>query len=83
MMTNSHELKPGIYEHFKHKDRYKVLHVARNCENPKQLIVVYQALYNSPKFGPDVVWTRSIEDFCDTKEVNGVKVPRFKFIREN
>jgi len=66
-------LKPGIYEHYK-GNRYKVLGVSHHSETLEEL-VVYQALY-----GDGDLWVRPIDVFFDEKEIDGKKVPRFKFI---
>ena len=74
------ELKKGRYQHFKGKF-YNVLGVARDCEDPKKLFVVYQALYDSAEFGKNQIWIRPLDDFLGEKELeNGKKVPRFKFV---
>lgn len=68
------ELKLGEYEHFKGK-HYNVLGVAKNSESLEEL-VVYQALY-----GEKQIWVRPINMFFDEVEFDGMKIPRFKFIR--
>jgi len=68
------ELKLGEYEHFKGK-HYKVLGVAKYSETLEEL-VVYQALY-----GEKQIWVRPINMFFDKVELDGMKRPRFKFIK--
>jgi hypothetical protein len=68
----------GKYRHFKGKE-YKVLHVARDCENPERMLVIYQALYDS-ELGKNQIWTREVNDFLSYKEDNGEKIKRFKLI---
>lgn len=71
MENNS--LKLGKYRHFKGKD-YEVLGVARHSETLEEL-VVYRALY-----GEHGLWIRPVKMFCERVEVNGEKVPRFKYL---
>ena len=68
------ELKLGEYEHFKGK-HYEVLGVAKYSETLEEL-VVYQALY-----GEKQIWVRPINMFFDKVELDGMKRPRFKFIK--
>lgn len=68
------EIKLGEYEHFKGK-QYRVLGVAKHSETLEEL-VVYQALYEGRQ-----IWTRPINMFFDEVEFDGVKRPRFKFIK--
>jgi hypothetical protein len=69
----------GKYQHFK-GNFYRVIGVARHSENPKEEFVVYMALYESKEFGKDTLWIRPKKMFIEEVEVNGKKVPRFKFI---
>ncbi len=68
------ELNVGIYEHYKGK-RYSVLFVARDSETLEEM-VVYKACY-----GIDI-WVRPLKMFIENVELNGEKVPRFKFIED-
>lgn len=73
------EVKKGQkYRHFKGNE-YVVLEIARDSETTEEL-VVYQAQYDSSEFGPNQIWVRPLENFCGTKEINGVIVPRFSLI---
>jgi len=69
------KLKLGVYEHYKGK-RYEVISVAKHSETLEEL-VVYKALY-----GDNDLWVRPLEMFLEIVEVNGEKMPRFKFIGE-
>ena len=69
------EIKLGVYKHYKGND-YLVLGIANHSETLEKM-VVYQALYGEYK-----IWVRPIEMWNEEVEVNGIKVPRFKFIRE-
>lgn len=66
-------LKPGKYEHFKGK-QYEVLGIAKHSETLEEL-VAYRALY-----GEMDLWVRPLENFLETTEKDGNKVPRFKYI---
>lgn len=72
------ELKFGIYEHYKGK-QYEVVGIARHSETLEEL-VVYRALYNSNKFGKNALWARPKKMFLEEVEIEGEKIPRFKFI---
>lgn len=65
-----HKAPRGIYRHYK-GPLYEVLGVARHSETEEPL-VVYRALY-----GDYGLWTRSLEMFLETVEVQGEPVPRF------
>ena len=67
------KLKLGTYEHYK-GNKYEVIGVAKHSETMEEL-VVYRALYGSCD-----LWIRPIEMFLETVEVNGEKIPRFKYI---
>ncbi len=71
-------MKPGLYQHFK-GGRYRVLGIAHHSETLEPL-VVYQALYESPDFGKDSLWVRPLDMFQEEVEVEGRKLPRFKYI---
>ncbi len=74
------KITPGIYRHFKGK-LYKVIGVARHSETLEEF-VVYQALYDSKKFGKNALWIRPLKMFLEEVEVNGKKVKRFKKIKK-
>ncbi len=65
-----HPPRPGIYRHYK-GSLYEVLGVARHSETEESL-VVYRALY-----GDYDLWTRPMEMFVETVDVQGEPVPRF------
>lgn len=72
------QLKLGKYQHFKGKF-YEVIGVAIHSETLEDF-VVYHALYEDPKYGKDALWIRPKSMFLETVELNGKKVPRFKYI---
>lgn len=66
-------VKPGIYQHFKgHK--YKVVAIAKHSESLEDL-VVYQNIEKEQE-----VWVRPLAMFLEEVDIDGHKVPRFKFI---
>lgn len=69
------DIKLGIYKHYKGNE-YRVLGIATHSENLEKM-VVYQALYG--EYG---IWVRPISMWNELVDVNGVKTPRFKFLRE-
>ncbi len=71
------DIKPGIYKHSKTGNEYKVHFVAKHSETLEDL-VVYEALYENKKSN---FWVRPVSMFTEEVEINGVKVPRFQFIK--
>ena len=71
------EIQKGVYEHYKGK-RYEVLDVARHTET-MELMVVYKALYKGD-FPEDALWVRPLSMFKEDVFVQGVSVPRFRYI---
>jgi len=70
-------MKTGIYEHYKGK-KYKVIGVAKHSETLEDL-VVYESLYDNKT---SKLWVRPISMFDEKVEVNGKKVPRFRYLSE-
>ena len=79
-MANGDDVRKGLYRHFKGKE-YRVIGVARHSETLEKL-VIYQALYESEKFGNNALWVRPISLFLMMKTVGDKKVPAFEFLRE-
>lgn len=67
------KIKAGLYEHYKGK-QYEVIDLARHSETLEEL-VVYRALY-----GKHDLWVRPLSMFQEEVEVDGVKMPRFKYV---
>jgi hypothetical protein len=69
----------AIYQHYKGK-KYKVIALARDTENPELMHVVYQALYDCPTFGPNVIWARPYTMFAENVIIDGKEQERFTLI---
>ena len=69
------KMKLGVYKHYK-GNQYEVIGIARHSETLEEL-VVYQALY-----GNRDLWVRPLKMFYEAIEINGKKVPRFKYIEK-
>ena len=65
----------STYKHYK-GNNYVVVGLAKHSETLEEL-VVYRAIY-----GDGGLWVRPREMFLESIELNGVKQPRFKIIRE-
>ena len=68
-------IKPGIYEHYK-GNRYLVIGIANHSETLEKM-VVYKALYGEGEF-----WVRPLSMWEELVEINGKRVPRFRYIGE-
>jgi hypothetical protein len=71
------KIKPGIYEHFK-GTKMKVIGVARHSETLEEY-VVYDHLGTDSR---SELWVRPLTMFLEDVEVNGQKVPRFRYVGE-
>lgn len=71
-------LKLGKYKHFKGHE-YEVVTLARDCDSLSD-VVVYRGLYVDPRFGNYPVWVRPLDNFLETVEHEGKRVPRFEYI---
>jgi len=65
----------GKYQHYKGKF-YQVIGVANHSETLESL-VVYQKLYDD-----NSLWVRPLAMFIENVVVDGVEVPRFKWVGE-
>lgn len=68
-------MQPGRYRHYKGND-YIVIGVARHSETEEEL-VVYRTDY-----GERTLWVRPRAMFEETVDVDGERVPRFRFVAE-
>ena len=69
----SRKIEIGKYQHFKGNE-YEVIGRAKHSETMEEL-VVYRALY-----GEHGLWVRPLKMFLEEVEVEGKKVPRFKYL---
>ncbi|MBU1131092.1 DUF1653 domain-containing protein [Patescibacteria group bacterium] len=72
------QIKLGKYRHYKGK-YYQVIGLARHRETLEEM-VVYKGLYNTKKFGKNPLWVRPKKMFLEKVEIDGKKIPRFKFV---
>lgn len=74
--NNEQEIIPGaIYQHYKGK-QYRVIGIGKHSETLED-VVLYEALYNN-SLGR--LWCRPVHMWSELVEVQGEKVPRFKFL---
>ena len=66
-------MQTGIYEHYK-GNQYKVIDIARHSETD-ELLVLYR-----PMYGDESLWVRPFAMFFEKVTVDGVLVPRFKYV---
>ena len=66
-------LKIGKYEHYK-GGQYEILGIAKHSESMEEF-VVYKALYEEGD-----LWIRPLKMFLEKVEINGKRVPRFKYV---
>lgn len=64
-------LKLGKYRHYKGKD-YEVIGLAKHSETLEELAVYYDDKRD--------LWVRPLKMFTEDVEIEGKKVPRFKYI---
>lgn len=80
-LPKRNNMKLGIYEHYK-KKRYELIGIARNSDTLEEF-VVYRALYDSEEFGDHALWVKSKSAFLEDEEIDGVRMPRFRFVGKN
>ena len=71
-------IKPGIWKHSKSGREYKLLFVAKHSETLED-VVVYEALYDNDL---SKVWVRPVSMWEEEVEIDGKKVLRFVFMRD-
>ena len=72
-------IQKGIYKHSKSGREYRLLFVAKHSETLEDM-VVYEALYNNDL---SKIWVRPASMWEEEVEIEGKKVPRFVFVKEN
>lgn len=68
--------RPGIYRHYRTRGLYHAVFVGRYSEDPSQEFVVYIPLEHGD------AWIRPLPLFVGEVEVDGVRQPRFAWVRE-
>jgi hypothetical protein len=68
----------GIYQHSKNKQLYQVVALSRSVDDLSWW-VVYTCLYEN---SVSQVWHRRAAMFLEEVELEGVKVPRFLYLRQ-
>ena len=66
-------MQTGIYEHYK-GNQYKVIDTARHSETD-ELLVLYRPMYRD-----ESLWVRPFAMFFEKVTIDGLAVPRFKYI---
>ena len=74
MSWQNNMLKLGIYEHYK-KIKVDVITIAKHSETLEEM-VVYRHLDTGE------VWVRPLKMFAEDVEIDGQKVPRFRYLSE-
>lgn len=67
------KLQLGKYQHYK-GNQYEVIGIAKHSETLEEL-VVHRSLR-----GDKGLWARPLKMFLETVEIEGKKIPRFRFI---
>lgn len=70
-------IKLGKYRHYKGRE-YRVIGVGKHSETLEDM-VVYEPLYENPTAK---LWVRPLHMFEEEIELDGQKVPRFKYLSE-
>ena len=71
-------IKLGIYKHFKNEKEYRVLGIAKYSETMEDM-VLYKPLYDG---SPAKLWVRPFAMFFEEVFHEGIKQPRFQFVRK-
>ncbi|TAK56948.1 DUF1653 domain-containing protein [Patescibacteria group bacterium] len=74
----SQSIQPGIYQHAKSGNQYRVHFVAKHSETLEDM-VFYEALYENDK---SKFWVRPAKMFTEEVVIDGVKKPRFEFVKK-
>lgn len=75
----------GVHEHFS-GHHYNVTALGHYVvgdgteETVGAEVVVYHAMFTSPTYGDRHVWVRPIDNFTEEVEVDGRRVPRFRYV---
>lgn len=80
-------IRQGVYEHFT-GNLYQVDGFGHlvlgdgDQENVGEHVVVYHALFTSPRYGEQAVWIRPVENFTEEITIDGRTVQRFRYVGE-
>ena len=69
-------MQTGIYEHYK-GNQYRVIDIARHSETD-ELLVLYR-----PMYGDESLWVRPFAMFFEKVTIDGLLVPRFKYVGDS
>lgn len=58
---------------------YEVIGIVHYSETLEEM-VLYKQLYEAPRFPYGSLWVRPLKMFLEEVEVDGKKVPRFKYL---
>ena len=72
-------MKIGKYRHYKNKQFYEVIGIARHSETREEM-VVYKMLYASVDFEEGQLWVRPKGMFLEEVSFEGRIVPRFEWV---
>jgi hypothetical protein len=78
----------GVYEHFS-GNRYRVIGIGHSVlgvgdsETVGDAVVVYQALFDSARYGHNHIWVRQVDNFTEEVQAGGRVVPRFRFLGQD
>lgn len=71
-------IKPGIYQHYKKGNKYRVHSVAKHSETLEEF-VVYEALYDNPD---GKYWVRPLGMFEEYVMIRGQQIKRFERVSD-
>lgn len=74
-MKNPTEVIAGeLYKHYKNKQVYRIIGVAKHTETLEDMVIYAPYSYKNEKSD---LWARPLSMFLETVELDGNKVPRF------
>ena len=70
------KIKVGaLYSHYKNPKRFYRIKFLGFLESTEEVCVGYRSIY-----GKGILWVRTLKNFTERVEVNGKKIPRFKYL---
>ena len=67
------QIKIGKYEHYK-GNHYEVIGLAKYSDTLEEMVIYKQ------RYGDGGLWVRPLQMFFEDIEIDGKKVPRFKYV---